>query len=132
MLDGLEVPVTDAVAEEEAVLESDTAGDSDVGVDCVDDAVKDAELDDVTVAVSLGVDEPVSDAGVLGAPLVVLLEDKVGDTMGPEEEGEPVADSVSDLGLQDTQANKTTYVRVHEPFFHDKTSDSETQNDFCM
>jgi hypothetical protein len=102
VLDGLEVPVTDAVAEEEAVLESDTAGDGDADrlaeVDCIDDAVEDMELDDATGPLSLGVVEPVHDVEVLSVMLAVPLDDRVGDAVNPEDEGEPVADSVSDAG----------------------------------
>ena len=116
VLDGLEVPVMDAVAEEEAVLESDTAGDSDVEsdaeVDCVDDAVKDSELDDVTVAVLV---EAVLDTEVLSVALAESLDDassdgdRLGDGMNPEAEGVSVADSIGDARTA-TRTRKTSSV----------------------
>lgn len=118
VLDGLEVPVTDAVAEEEglAVLDGDTASVSDeesvAEVDCVDDAVKDSELDDVTVAVLV---EAVLDTEVLSVALAESLDDassdgdRLGDGMNPEAEGVSVADSIGDARTA-TRTRKTSSV----------------------
>jgi hypothetical protein len=88
VLDGLEVTVPDAEVDEEgaAVMDGDTTGVSDkesvAEVDCVDDAVKDAELEDVMVAVSLGVVENLVGVTLLVTDTVlvaVAVRDTVGD-----------------------------------------------------